>query len=98
MDVSAAQVPENNCMLTPAVLSEVPMLLMDIVGKADGATKEYHTSAPVVPQVLAIAGEEAVAPSSVPAVLEQDVPVESEVAAAHSLLAGGGGGSSIHIV
>lgn len=58
-----------------------PVLLKVIVGYADGATKEYQTSAPGVPeQVLETTGLELVALDKVPLTVVQAVPAVSEMA------------------
>jgi hypothetical protein len=88
-DVNEPQLPEYSCSLTPAVLKLDPMLLSEIVGKPDCATKRNHTSPPGVPaQPELTAGEEAVAPESVAEVLEQEEAVVSSCDEAHASLAG----------
>ena len=71
-----------------------------MVGKAAVAVKEYHTSAPGVPQPAETAGLETVAPAKVPAVFEQDEPGVKLVADEQASLAGGEAtvGSTIQIV
>jgi hypothetical protein len=75
-----------------------PILLNEMVGKLAVATKEYHTSAPGEPQVLATAGLETVAPARVPPVLTQEEPGVNDVADEQLSLAGGEArvGSTIH--
>ena len=78
IEVCEPQVPESNWIYDVPMLA--PTLLSVIVGKLDVAVKEYHTSAPGVPQVLATEGLEMVAPAKVPPVLTQDEPGVKDVA------------------
>ena len=78
IEVCEPQVPESNWIYDVPILA--PTLLNVIVGKLDAAVKEYHTSAPGVPQALVTDGVETVAPAKVPPVLTQDEPGVNDVA------------------
>src|SRR5687768_2010673 len=71
------QFPLYSCIRTPAAEKLEPMLLRAMVGLVVCAVNWYHTSPPGVPaQPELTAGEEAVAPESVPAVLEHEDAVD----------------------
>jgi len=65
-----------------------PRLLKVMVGYTDWAVKEYQTSAPAVPQLVATAGAETVALLKVPATGEQLLAEVSRIALLQRLLAG----------
>ena len=70
----------------------VPKLLIKIVGKADCATNEYHTSAPGVPlHELDMVGLEDVAYANVPAVVVHVVLEDNVVAPEQASFEGGPG-------
>ena len=99
ISVRVPQAPENSCIYEVHIFA--PTLLNVIVGKADVAVKEYHTSAPGVPEhELDTEGLDIVAPAKVPAVLPQVVTGVNVVAPEQLSLAGAAfaAGSVTHIL
>jgi hypothetical protein len=92
IEVNNPQLPDSNCIYDVAALMLAPILLNEIVGNADVAVKEYHTSAPGVPlQELVTVGLELVAYAKVPPVFTQDEPGVNDIAPEQASFAGGPG-------